>query len=134
EDFLEAVSGTNGIAGAADATLVLRRPRGQADGVLHVTGRDVDEAEYALAFQPAAGAWTLLDGPPDEHALTDTRATILRWLRGNGPATPKAIAEGTGQGHDSVKKTCQRMLADALLTADAGGRYAAPGGDRGAVS
>lgn len=128
EDFLEAVSGTNGIAGAADATLVLRRPRGTADGVLYVTGRDVDEAEYALGFQPAAGAWALLDGPPDEHALTDTRAAILRWLRGNGPAGPKAIAEGAGLAAESVKKTCQRMLAAGQVACDPAGRYSAPGG------
>ena len=63
EDFLEAVSGTNGLAGAADATLVLRRPRGEADGILCVTGRDVDESEHALRFTAANGAWTLLDGP-----------------------------------------------------------------------
>ena len=130
EDFLEAVSGTNGIAGAADATLVLRRPRGTADGVLYVTGRDVDEAEYALAFQPDCGAWTLLDGPPEEHALTDTRAAILRWLRTNGPATPKAITEGTRLGGESVKKTCQRMLASSQLSCDPSGRYSAPDGGR----
>jgi AAA domain len=56
EDFLEMVSGTNGLAGAADETMVLKRARGQADGALFATGRDVDEAEYALAFQPACGA------------------------------------------------------------------------------
>jgi hypothetical protein len=127
EDFLEAVSGTNGIAGAADATLVLRRPRGTADGVLYVTGRDVDEAEYALGFQPDCGAWTLLDGPPDEHTLTDTRATVLRWLRGHGPATPKTIAEATGLAWENVKKTCQRMLAAGQLACDPSGQYAAPG-------
>ena len=81
DDFLAEVSGTNGLAGAADATLVLKRARGQADGVLHVTGRDVDEAEYALAFDPGAGAWRLLDGPAEDHAIGDTRAAILRWLR-----------------------------------------------------
>ncbi|MFF0042566.1 hypothetical protein ACFYRG_41250 [Streptomyces mirabilis] len=41
--------------------------RGHADGILHVTGRDVDEAEYALSFQPASGAWHLLDGPVTDH-------------------------------------------------------------------
>ncbi|MCX5311758.1 tyrosine-type recombinase/integrase [Streptomyces sp. NBC_00154] len=55
EDFLTEVSGTNGIAGAADATLVLKRARGQADGILHVTGRDVSEAEYALVYLGAYG-------------------------------------------------------------------------------
>jgi AAA domain-containing protein len=128
EDFLELVSGTNGLAGAADQTMVLKRARGQADGALFVTGRDVDEAEYALAFQPACGAWHLLDGPATDHTLGDTRAAILRWLRGNDAAGPKSIAEGTGLGVDNVKKTCQRMLASAQLACDAAGRYSVPGG------
>jgi len=126
EDFLTEVSGTNGLAGAADATLVLKRARGSADGVLHVTGRDVDEAEYALAFQPVAGAWHLLDGPAVEHQTTDTRAAILRHLRTNPASGPRAIAQATGLGESNVKKTCQRMLAEGLLTADAGARYSLP--------
>jgi DNA-binding CsgD family transcriptional regulator len=126
DDFLTEVSGTNGLAGAADATLVLKRARGQADAVLHITGRDVDEAEHALSFQPETGAWLLLDGPADEHALSDTRATILRYLRAHPGSTPKDIAVDTGLSHDTVKKTCPRMAADGQLTADPAGRYILP--------
>jgi hypothetical protein len=127
DDFLSEVSGTNGLAGAADATLVLKRARSQGDGVLHVTGRDVDEAEYALRFDADAGAWQMLDGPSDDHQIGETRAKILRWLRQAPGSTPKAIAEGTQVGYDTVKKTCQRMLADGQLAADTGGRYRVPG-------
>jgi hypothetical protein len=70
DDFLATVSGTNGIAGAADAVLVLERGRNNADGVLHITGRDVEETDYALSFDPADGAWNLLDGPATDH-ITD---------------------------------------------------------------
>jgi hypothetical protein len=126
DDFLNEVSGTNGLAGAADATLVLKRPRGQADGILHVTGRDVDEADYALSFQPAAGTWHLLDGPPEDHTLPDTRAAILRHVRHHPDSTPKQIAQAIGLSHDNVKKTCQRMATDAQLTADTAGRYLLP--------
>lgn len=31
--------------------------------VLHVTGRDVEKAEYAMAFTPTTGRWSLLDLP-----------------------------------------------------------------------
>jgi hypothetical protein len=137
DDFLAEVSGTNGLAGAADATLVLKRPRGQADGVLHVTGRDVDEAEYALDFDARAGAWRLLDGPADDHARTDTRAAITRYLRANPASAPKAIAEGTGLNPATVRQTCTRMLADAQVTCDPSGRYALPtigAGDIGTVT
>lgn len=131
EDFLEMVSGTNGLAGAADATIVLKRARGQADGSLFITGRDVDEAEYALAFQPACGAWKLLDGPTAEHTLPDSRAAILRWLRQHGPARPKAIADGTGLTPDLARKTCQRMHDAGQLAVDAAGNYAVPGTGQG---
>lgn len=126
EDFLNEVSGTNGLAGAADATLVLKRPRGQADGILHVTGRDVDEADYALSFQPAAGVWHLLDGPPEDHTLSDTRAAILRHVRHHPDSPPKQIAEALGISHDNARKTCQRMASDGQLRADAAGRYRLP--------
>ncbi|MEV6194775.1 AAA family ATPase [Streptomyces sp. NPDC051920] len=124
DDFLTEVSGTNGIAGAADATLVLKRARGQADGILHVTGRDVDEAEYALRFQPASGAWHLLDGPVTDHTVSDTRATILRYIRAHPGAKPKDMASELPQVDlDTIRRTCNRMADAGQLTKDPGGRY-----------
>ncbi|MFI7272634.1 AAA family ATPase [Streptomyces sp. NPDC049879] len=124
DDFLAEVSGTNGIAGAADATLVLKRARGQADGVLHVTGRDVDESEYALRFHAAAGAWQLLEGPATDHTIGDTRANILRHVRANPGAKPKDIASALPQTDaDTIRRTCSRMAADGQLTKDNTGRY-----------
>jgi hypothetical protein len=130
DDFLAEVSGTNGLAGAADATLVLKRSRGQADGVLHVTGRDVDEAEYALRFYPEAGAWQLLEGPAADHTIGDTRVTILRYVREHPEAKPKQIAEGTGLQSDLVRQTCSRMVNDVQLIRKAGG-YVVPGENGG---
>jgi len=60
DDFVDAVSGTQGIAGSADFILVLRRKRQAAEAVLSVTGRDVPENEYALTTE--GGLWSL-DGP-----------------------------------------------------------------------
>lgn len=50
EDFLEAVSGTQGLAGAADSILVVRRDRNQEEGTINVTSRDAREGEYAVRF------------------------------------------------------------------------------------
>jgi hypothetical protein len=123
EDFLEAVSGTNGLAGAADATLVLRRPRGEADGMLSVTGRDVDESEYALRFTADNGSWTLLDGPPGDYAMTGNRAAIMRYLREHPSSNARAVADATGLGYENARKTCQRMASSGQLTTDAAGLY-----------
>ncbi|MFD0492571.1 AAA family ATPase [Saccharopolyspora spinosporotrichia] len=56
--------------GRRDATLRAPQKPRKADGVLQVTGRDIDEAEYALAFHPNSGAWQLLEGPATDHSTT----------------------------------------------------------------
>lgn len=126
EDFLDTVSGTQGIAGAADATLVLARSRGQADAVLSVTGRDIEEAEYALSFAADLGAWQLLDGPAQDYTLGDTRQLILRHLREHSGATPKQLAEGLEINYETAKKTCRRMADDGQLDTDGSGLYFPP--------
>ncbi|GAA5033748.1 AAA family ATPase [Actinopolymorpha pittospori] len=123
EDFQAMVSGTNGLTGAVDAILVLERARGQADAVLHVTGRDVQENDYALTFNPTAGAWTLLDGPAADHLMHDTRAQISRYVRANPGSTPKAISQATGINANTIRKTCTRMAEDNQLHSTAGAYY-----------
>ncbi|WP_051341957.1 AAA family ATPase [Pseudonocardia spinosispora] len=123
EDFLATVSGTNGLAGAADAVLVLERSRAQADGVLHVTGRDVEETDYALSFDPAIGAWSLMDGPVEEQLLTDGRAMIARYIRDYPGSKPADIAEALKISRDSARQTCKRMADDGQLHAKGGAYY-----------
>jgi hypothetical protein len=126
EDFQSLVSGTNGLTGAMDAILVLERGRGQADGVLHVTGRDVEEADYAMSFDAHSGAWTKLDGPAADYAMGDTRADIVRLLRNHGPLKPNAIAAALDAKADTIRKTCTRMAGDGQLHVAPGGTYSVP--------
>jgi hypothetical protein len=123
DDYVDAVSGTHGLAGAADAVLVLQRLRGSADAKLHITGRDVEEAEYAMQFEPGKGSWALLEGLAAEYELGDTRRAILDHLRDHGPATPKTIAEALELDHENVKKACQRMAHDDQVATDGSGVY-----------
>ncbi len=123
EDFLDAVSGTNGLAGSADAVAVLRRNRGKADAELHVTGRDVEEAEYALDFDPRFGTWHLLDGPASDYSLGETRRQILEHLRTVTAATPRQISEALDLNYETTKKTCRRMSDDDQLDTDGQGLY-----------
>lgn len=129
EDFLSEVSGTNGLAGAADAVLVLKRGRAQADGVLCVTGRDVEENEHAMSFDAATGAWSLLDGPAQEHLMGDTRSLILRFVRDYPGRKPKDIAdalEPAGLKRDNVRQTCSRMVEQGQLVMRPDGTYHPP--------
>jgi RecA-family ATPase len=60
DDFVDSVSGTHGLAGAADTVVVLSRRRQEAAGLIKVTGRDVAEDEYAVSF--AGSRWILAGG------------------------------------------------------------------------
>ncbi len=128
DDFLAEVSGTFGLAGAADATLSLKRGRGQADGILHVTGRDIDETEYAAAFDPEHGTWNLLDGPADTHNLGDLRHRITAHLETHPGHGPKQIAEAIDPNqYDNIRTHLGRMLEDGQVVSPTRGRYALPG-------
>lgn len=72
EDFVDRVSGTNGLAGAADTIVVLSRDRGESVGTIHVTGRDVTEGEYAVSFDGSTGVWSL-DGADLDDAAAKAR-------------------------------------------------------------
>ena len=125
DDFLSEISGTLGLSGAADTICALKRSRGELDGVLHVTGRDVDEQEYALKFAPDLGAWQLV-GLASEYGLSETRRKILAYLRLHEGSKPAEIAIGTGLSRDLVKQTCSRMSDDDQLDTDGHGRYFVP--------
>jgi hypothetical protein len=76
DDFVETVSGTNGLAGAADTIIVISRPRNETQGLLKVTGRDVVEGEYAVTVED--GSWLLIGSTLEEaaRAAVSIRATV----------------------------------------------------------
>ena len=114
DDFIETVSGTNRLAAAADTIIALRRSRGQADAVLHITGRDVEEQELALKFDPHIGTWALL-GDAEEWRMSETRRLIIEAIREAGPLQPKAIADALELPRDLVRQTVTRMAKDDQL-------------------
>jgi hypothetical protein len=95
EDFVDSVSGTHGLAGAADAVIVLTRKRHETSGLLKVTGRDVPEGEYAVTLSDGC-AWDLDGADLDEAAagarqvrltggVSDRSAEIIAFVADNPP-------------------------------------------------
>ncbi|MGW2368261.1 AAA family ATPase [Streptomyces sp. NPDC001667] len=127
-DWMDATSGTNGINGAADATLFFSRARGEAEGLLNLTGRDVEENEYALRRNEGSMTWHLVDGPADLATATEPNARILAHLHEHGPSTPKQVAEATGQDPKTVRTLMGRLRDRGRLTQHGSrGPYAVPG-------
>jgi len=127
-DPLEEVSGTLGLTGAADAVLVLRRDRGQHDATLHAMGRDIEEAEMALSFNPDYCTWSLV-GDAATHRLSKERQAVLDLLSKSGALTPSQAAPLLEKQTPATKKLLWAMEQAGQLVKDGSGRYSAVTGN-----
>jgi hypothetical protein len=58
-DWMENIMGSQGLVGAADAIISLRRKRGSADAKLNITGRDI--TDYTIPIVWNDGLWELAE-------------------------------------------------------------------------
>lgn len=119
DDPFDTVSGSTGLTGAADATLILKT---SADGpVLYGRGRDMPEFESAVEFDLTTCRWADLGRPSDAHGSA-TRKAVRQALK-DGKITPKDISEVTGIEYDLCAKTLQRMAEGGEVQKGGRGRY-----------
>lgn len=119
DDPFDTVSGSTGLTGAADATLVLTKT---SEGtVLYGRGRDLAEFECAMSFDPGSCRWSDLGRPCDVFG-SETRQAIRAALKA-GKITPKEIAEHGGLDYDLCAKTLQRMADGGEVEKGGYGRY-----------
>jgi hypothetical protein len=126
EDPFDTVSGTLGLTGAADSIMVLKKERGQHDACLFITGRDVEDKELALRWDPAYALWSIL-GEAEQYRVSKERQEVIDLLASaTTPLTPKEVAAGLDKKPGAVGKLLWSMARDGqLVTAD--GRYSLPG-------
>jgi hypothetical protein len=127
DDVFDTITGSVGIPGVADALIVLKRKRGEQDGVLHVTSRDFEEREDALRFDRETGTWHML-GNAAEYALTKQRRLVLEAVRALGVASPTNVAEYLGEQmtFNNARVNMQRMAIAGELRQIDRGKYIVP--------
>ncbi|MBQ8693628.1 MAG: MarR family transcriptional regulator, partial [Synergistaceae bacterium] len=116
------ISGTNGIAGAADTSLIWKRERRANYGTLEITGRDVEEKKYRITCENFD--WFLSgevedEGEPEAAArpLSQSKLDTINYLAANPGQTPKEIANALGlnEQYDAIQKRLVRMAQDNLI-------------------
>lgn len=109
DDPLDTVSGTSGLAGAADTILVLRREIGRHDATIYVRGRDVPEADHALGFDAETCSWSLM-GDAATFRMSEERRAIMEVIAASSePMSPKHISEALGKKDGAVRKLLHSM-------------------------
>lgn len=97
-DVVDTVSGSLGLVGSVDGVLILRRERGKMDAVLSVTGRDIEEKEFALKF--IFPFWELLGEAEDYRNSQEKQAVITILREANTSLTPKQVQEALKEKGD----------------------------------
>jgi hypothetical protein len=128
EDALEEVSGTNGLAGAADGVLVLSRARNENEGSLFITGRDFEEKKLAVLFDPKTFVWTSL-GDAEYRVQSQLGKKVLDMLKSAGPGAsfwPREITERLKAESSAVRTVLLRLLDKGLVQRKGAGMYSWP--------
>jgi hypothetical protein len=119
-DPIDAVSGTLGLAGAADAVLVIER---NLDGVrLSGRSRDVDEIDKAIEFNRNICRWTILGDTADVHRGKEQQ-NVLDMLA-SGPMTLANLATGLSKARPATVNLLNRMAKSGEVIRTGHGRYA----------
>jgi hypothetical protein len=125
EDPFDTISGTLGLSGAADTLLILKRRPNDEIATLHLKGRDVEEKELALRFDPQYGLWQI-QGDALEVRQTRERKAVIDLLERRGPLFPAQITDWLDEKPATIRKRLRRMFEDNQLNQDEKGRYCVP--------
>ena len=121
EDIFDTISGTLGLTGAVDSTLILTRSSRNTE--LHIDGRDVEKDEYALKFNPDNLSWKII-GKAHEVKSTDQKQRLYNALKeADNALSPKEIAGTTGLSSSYVRKTLPKLVEEGDITKIGYGKY-----------
>lgn len=123
-DPFERVSGTNGLTGAADTTMILDRDSNGC--TLYARGRDLEEYERACTFDKTTCRWTV-QGEASEVRRTDERSQILAALEeATEPMSPQEIAIMADMKRNNVDRLLGKMGKAGEVLKAKRGRYVHP--------
>jgi len=134
EDFVDTVSGTQGIAGSVDFVMVLHRKRHSDDATLDVTGRDVEEGEYALhadhgVLWKLAGvdlteATRTAEQRRDQVRLGERSLEVLAFVNSRYQTTANDVMTVSGMDRRQANQLLRRLYETGRIAKPSHGVYA----------
>jgi hypothetical protein len=113
-DVIDDLIGATSKSGVVDAALGIYRSRGERNAKFKVTGRDIEENEYAVKFDRDTGTWECL-GDSETIINSEHEEAILETVGQLGAPSHKEIADATGQDKSNCYKRIQELLARGAL-------------------
>lgn len=115
-DWLDMVSGSAGMTAAADAIWYIERTRGSRNGMLRITGNDMEESEWPMVLGPDMVWRRDATLTPAQARHTGMMRAVLDYLMGESQSTAKAITEELGASQNSVHQCLQRLSYEGVVS------------------
>lgn len=132
DDFVNQVSGTKGITGAADTILYLIRERGKSEGRMKAESRDVEGCTYKMAFVGEFGRWQILErNEEDEDARPEPAKVsivdqISQVILARGESSLKDVAKMIDVPEATVKRAAAAAAEAGTLAQTGNGLWYVP--------
>lgn len=115
-DWMDKVQGSVGVTGAAQAIIGLSRERGSENGLLRVTGKDVQEQDVKMVYNAERGTWIAASTVDCEATvMSDERSQIFDTITANPGATAPEAAKTMGKTYNNVRHLMWAMVAQDQL-------------------
>ncbi len=133
EDFIDTLSGTQGIAGSVDFVLVLERKRRSNDAILKVVGRDIEEGEYALTAdhgvlwrlsgENLSAASNAADERRDQDRLGPISQLVLNFVNSRQQTKAADLEEELGVPNKQARQVLNRLAMGGSIVRESRGVY-----------
>ena len=122
EGWADEGMGSQGINGACDTIILLKKPDGKPEGTMRIKGRDVEESCYNVIFDRDICTWRIIGEGEIVRADPKAQAEILLLLENAGQEgmAPKEIQKALGL---TPSATSNRLKAVEGKTTKVNGRY-----------
>jgi hypothetical protein len=111
---IDEISGSTGIQGVSDTLIACTRDGNK--GVMHVTGREVDENEYPMEFVRYNMTWKI--SQPAEKSIDVGPMVLSDWFKTHDTITAKDAAEMFGISLATAKRKLKGMVDEGKLAVD----------------
>jgi DNA-binding Lrp family transcriptional regulator len=120
------VVGTTGMTASPDTLMILKKYGYKY--VLHITGRDVEEADYAIEFDAETYSWNITDDKVLVVPTVERQAVLdVFALDYSKELQVKEITEKTGKSREAISQILRKMVqAGEIMKGSKTGFYCLP--------
>lgn len=108
-DPIDDIMGSTAKAANADAVLAIYKEQGKAGATLKGRGKDIEEIDLSLEFDPVTRCWQS-NGNADDIKISDAKDEILEYLRTAGKSQLPSIYKAIGKDRSNTYKHLQDMF------------------------